>query len=292
MEQQQLKYFVEVAKLEHITHAAQKLHISQPSVSLAIRRLEEELGVSLFDREGRNIKINNYGREFFETAVAALELLEQGQKKLEQMKYTEESHISISAPPWYIFPSLVEQIMEYNPNITITNNDHSDGIVADFAKRSLDFCITTAEVSNSGLRSVDLREEEMVLLVSDTHPLAGRKEIKLSECSHLPFAATSKKTKQYDILLSMCSCAGFKPNIMIEVNNIRDVIRMVEHSTSIVAAVPLPVLTALEKDYLPYIHLTDVDPKLMLRMYWSKDAQDKPTAKWVREKIIEYFSGK
>ena len=290
MERQQLKYFVEVAKLEHITHAAERLHISQPSVSLAIRRLEEELGVSLFTREGRNIKINAYGRQFFETAVAVLDLLDQGQQKLDKMKYDEESHITISAPPWYIFPNLVEQILAHNPNITISNLDHSYETIMDaFSNHTLDFCITMTTIPNSSLQCVELRDEEMGLITSKSNPLAGRKEIKLADCSQLPFASTVKDNKQYDLLVELCRQAGFTPNIMLEVNNVRDIVRMVEHSTSIVAIIPGHILEALDKNEVPFIHITDVDPHLKLRMYWSKISQEKPTAKWIRHKIIDYF---
>ena len=61
MELHQLNCFLEVAKLEHITQAAEQLHITQPALSKVIARLEEDLGVKLFDREGQNIRLNEYG---------------------------------------------------------------------------------------------------------------------------------------------------------------------------------------------------------------------------------------
>ncbi len=290
MERQQIKYFVEVAKLEHITRAAERLHISQPSVSLAIRRLEDELGVPLFKREGRNIKINAYGRQFLETAVAVLDLLDQGQQKLDALKFAEESHINISAPPWYVFPNLIEQIMAHNPNITISSVDHNyESIVEMFSKRTLDFCITTTSINDPSLNSMDLRKEEMVLLVSKDNPIAGRKSIRLSECSRLPFATTFKGSKQYNLLESFCHEAGFVPNVMLEVHNVRDVIRMIDHSGSIAALVPLPVLEARGREDLPYMYITDVDTTLMLRMYWPKATSEKSTARWIRQMILDYF---
>lgn len=62
MELNQLKCFLEVARLEHITQAADQLHITQPALSKVIARLEDDLGVKLFDREGKNIRLNEYGR--------------------------------------------------------------------------------------------------------------------------------------------------------------------------------------------------------------------------------------
>lgn len=65
MEWQQLEYFVTVAKLEHMTRAAEALAISQPALSRSISKLEEELGVPLFDRQGRSIMLNRYGELFY-----------------------------------------------------------------------------------------------------------------------------------------------------------------------------------------------------------------------------------
>ena len=64
MEMLQLKYFVTVARLEHMTKAAEELHIAQPALSKTIARLEEDLGAPLFERQGRQIRLNPYGKAF------------------------------------------------------------------------------------------------------------------------------------------------------------------------------------------------------------------------------------
>ena len=86
MELLQLTYFLELAESEHVTKTAEKLMISQPALSLTIRRLEDELGAALFDRNGRNIRLNENGRLFRTYAEDALRLLQEGKSELSQRK--------------------------------------------------------------------------------------------------------------------------------------------------------------------------------------------------------------
>lgn len=82
MELLQLKYFLEVARLEHMTDAARSLHVTQSSLSKTIGRLEEDLGVLLFDRIGRKLRLNEFGSRFYRRAERALFELEQGKQEI------------------------------------------------------------------------------------------------------------------------------------------------------------------------------------------------------------------
>ncbi len=291
MEKQQLRYFVEVARLEHITKAAEKLHISQPSVSLAIRRLEEEVGVPLFNREGRNIKLNNYGKLFLETATKVLNIIDEGQHKLDTLKFSENNHISISAPPWYIFPSLLEMIMQRFPGVTIGSVDynHSD-VIELFNRHVLDFCISTQKLESDSLNCICLRKEEMVLAVSINNPLAARDTIALAECSKLPFATSFKGVRQQELLVELCQKKGFTPNILLEVHNVRDSISMIEHSDNIVALVPYDLLMArADNSRVHYLRLTDIKTEMELWMYWPKNYPEKAVAHDIRIVMKNYF---
>ena len=85
MELNQLKCFLEVARLEHITQAAEQLHITQPALSKVIARLEDDLGVKLFDREGKNIRLNEYGRVALRYAQRIMYTIGDLQAELEEL---------------------------------------------------------------------------------------------------------------------------------------------------------------------------------------------------------------
>ena len=94
----QLKYFCEIAREEHITRAAKNLNIAQPALSASLNRLEKELGVSLFDRVGRNISLNSCGQAFYQHISPALLLIENGIRAMEDFRTSEKNSLTLVPP--------------------------------------------------------------------------------------------------------------------------------------------------------------------------------------------------
>lgn len=91
MELLQLQYFLAVARLEHMTEAARSLHVTQSSLSKTIQRLEEDLGVPLFDRTGRRLRLNEFGSRFLRRSERALFELNQGKQEMRDLSGLEHS---------------------------------------------------------------------------------------------------------------------------------------------------------------------------------------------------------
>jgi transcriptional regulator, LysR family len=108
----QLKYFLTVARCEHMTRAAEELHIAQPSLSKVISKLEEELGVLLFERVGRQIKLNHFGKAFLNRVERVFLELDNGKRELSDMSINESSYISIAANNIGPFFILLERIFK------------------------------------------------------------------------------------------------------------------------------------------------------------------------------------
>ena len=96
MEINQLRYFRTVAEEEHISRAAEKLNISQPALSTTIRRLENDLGVELFDHVGRTIKLNENGKILLERANRILMLIDDTENILQELARQEKKMISLA----------------------------------------------------------------------------------------------------------------------------------------------------------------------------------------------------
>ena len=110
MELTQLKYFITVAEKEHVTKSAQELHIAQPALTQAIHHLEEELGVPLFYRQGRNIKLTAYGEYFYKKLIPIMQQLNLLPESLKAMAKKEDStiHLNVLAASSLVTEAIIE----------------------------------------------------------------------------------------------------------------------------------------------------------------------------------------
>ena len=107
MELLQLKYFLYLARNEHVSRTAEQLHISQPSLSSTIKRLEQELGVPLFEKKGRNIVLSEYGKIYLNYVESAFALLENGERALRTKKGDDDRHLVLGILSPYIWQDLL-----------------------------------------------------------------------------------------------------------------------------------------------------------------------------------------
>ena len=115
----QLKYFQLLAQVQHVSKTAEMLYISQPSLSSTIKKLEEELDCSLFERSGRNIKLSKYGSIYLDYVNNAFNSLEQGKLKVRRMKNRDESNIVLGMLSPYIWQDMIHEFTEKNAKIAI-----------------------------------------------------------------------------------------------------------------------------------------------------------------------------
>lgn len=122
MELRQIQYFIEVAKREHMTEAAEALHVAQSAVSRQIVNLEAELGIDLFIREGRNIRLTAIGQMFLEKMEHAMDLIEQAQREIEERLDPEKGTVRIGFPSSlaaYLLPTVISAFRKNHPNVKI-----------------------------------------------------------------------------------------------------------------------------------------------------------------------------
>lgn len=157
-----LRYFVTLAKLEHYTKAAELLAITQPSLSHAISSLEKELGVKLFEKEGRNVVLTKCGQAFLEDVTKSLDILDSSINKL-QMTGTGEGRIDIAqlrAVSSLIVPKLVRGFLDEHPNKNIDFRFHnSTGLTMDMIQGLKDpaMMLLFVPTSNRSRRSSSFR---------------------------------------------------------------------------------------------------------------------------------------
>ena len=213
MEIQKLRYFYMVAKLQHVTKAAEEVHISQPSLTQAMHSLEWELGVPLFKKQGRRIALTEFGEYLKKRLDVLLPEFDNLPNEMEQLKSKVNKTVKLNILAASSF--VINAIVGYRKK-------HPD-VIFDFEqndrKYDCDIVITTNGLSTDGSKNYlksCVREEKIYLVVPKDSKYANYESIDLSEVKDESFVMLSNSRLFGVICSKYCSIAGFTPKILFE----------------------------------------------------------------------------
>src|SRR3954451_10693500 len=210
----ELRWFVAVAERGRVTRAAEELHISQPALSRALARMQRGLGVNLFDRSGRNLRLNRYGELYLEHARRALAELDSGQRAIEDMAGGERGLISLGFAPTlstWLVPALVSAFRNEHPGPRFQLHQDAVGPLVDSLRDGGVDLLITPRPAAPGLGWRALGSERLQLAVPRGHRLAGRKRVRLSEAAGERFVMLKHAFDFRDLVEDLCRRAGFEP---------------------------------------------------------------------------------
>ena len=221
MELSQLAYFRAVARTEHFTRAAEELHITQPSLSKAIANLEGELGVPLFDREGKRVRLNPYGAAFLERVEQILSLTDEAVFFIRDMKEGERGHVRIGSSFPITPPSPVYyyqySFFQAHPQVALSLSVRAGGQIESLLEqRELDFGISLCPASRAGITSRPLYTDKLGIIVGPGHPLASARSAPLESLAGEAFLCNSSAPDPNDSARYLCAQAGYEPKILYE----------------------------------------------------------------------------
>lgn len=181
MELRQLRYFVAVAEREHISEAAESLHVAQSAVSRQISNLETELGTELFERIGRNVKLTPIGKVFLEHALIALEAIDFAAKQVEEYLDPEQGTIKIGFPTSlasFLLPTVISAFKKEHPNVSFHLRQGSYRYLINAVKnRELNLVfLGPVPKKDEIIDTKILFTEKISALLPATHPLATKKK--------------------------------------------------------------------------------------------------------------------
>ena len=288
---QQLQYFVTVAELEHMTKAAQQLHISQPALTASIQRLEAELEAKLFAQTGRNITLTDCGKAFLPCAVSAIESIETGQKKIADVRKKKQGIVRLVTPPIASYPGLLNKLLSQCPNLIMSNEKDAPELIRSKLKNnSIDLCISAMLFESDDIEYCVLSNEKLMLLIPKSNPLSKQSSVSFPDLKDQDFSAFPATSGPFQQMLKYCSNAGFSPNVKFTGERLADVMNSVYYCNTVAV-----MTTETKTDYSDNIHpeLTWVpidgeDCFLQRRLYWRKN-EDRTAILTAREMIIEYF---
>lgn len=233
MELRALHYFVVTAEELNITHAAERLCMTQPPLSFQIKALEEELGVPLFIRGKRRLTLTDEGAAFLKRAKQMLELAEKAKSEVLEMKSGVSGTINmalIEARAPYLAARLVKGFREEYPQVRYNMWTGSNDDVIERIERGLaDIAIIAAPFDGVGLDSISVGWEPWVAIMSSSNPLAQKKgsTVSLEEIADYPLIVPSRKSR-IQAIQSWFEQTGREPNIICEMANNGEAVALAE----------------------------------------------------------------
>ena len=194
-----LEYFCTIAKFGSITNAARSLNISQSSLSQTVAMLEQQLGVSLFDRAAKGVRLTKEGETLYEYVARSYEQLEIGEKRLRQMRDLEAGEIRIGASDmtlqYFLLPYL-EQFHEAYPQIkVIVTNAPTPETLSFLEEGRIDFgAVSTPFEPGERIRAVPVRELEDIFVAGRKFIAYKNRMMDLQQLEQLPMIFLEKNT--------------------------------------------------------------------------------------------------
>ncbi|KYG90485.1 LysR family transcriptional regulator [Metasolibacillus sp. FSL H7-0170] len=221
MELRQLRYFVAVAEREHISEAAEHLHVAQSAVSRQIANLEEELGTPLFERIGRNVKLTPVGKIFLEHSITALEAIDFATKQVEEYLDPKKGVIKVGFPTSlasYVLPTVISAFKREYPDVAFQLRQGSYKYLIEAVKnRELNLALLgPIPPKDESLNVNVLFSENMYALLPLSHPLTKNETINLIDLRNDDFVMFPEGYILHKVVMDACRSLGFAPNITSE----------------------------------------------------------------------------
>ncbi|BAK98790.1 LysR family transcriptional regulator [Oscillibacter valericigenes Sjm18-20] len=287
MNLKQLQYFQTIAELEHYTRAAEKLYVSQSTLSHAIQELETELNVKLFTRNGRNVKLTKYGKLFLPYVQKTLESLETGISTLQEYINPNSGTVTLSGFPSLaqFLPDLIVRYLSETNRVGVRFQFSQDSfyVIQDhLLSGKMDLAFATW-IEDPRVEHVKLGTHPLVLLVPYTHRLARRESVSLKELDQEPFIDFDSTSQLHYQNREMFESLNIHPNILVETP--QDIVMY-----GLVAANHGVAITPYPLGGAPYnIKILPISDNILQRdlyLMWCKDRYIPPAAEYFRDFII------
>ncbi|MGW3264594.1 LysR family transcriptional regulator [Streptomyces sp. NPDC001056] len=215
-----LAYFAGVARNEHVTRAAQEMNVPQSTLSRAMARLEQDLGVELFARRGRTLVLTTAGRTFLASVERALGEVERAAEEVRADADPATGKVAfgfLHTMGAETVPGLLHAFRAEHPRIRFSLvQNYGEAMLEGMRAGRLDLCLTSPVPDAPDLVARRLDEQKLRLVVPADHPLAGRRRIRLAEAAEENFVTLEPGYGLRRITDALCREAGFTPRIAFE----------------------------------------------------------------------------
>jgi LysR family transcriptional regulator, hydrogen peroxide-inducible genes activator len=273
MEMHQLRYVVAVARARNFSRAAEQCHVSQPSLSQQIQKLEEELGERLFDRMKREAKLTAHGEAFLPRALRILEEVDLARREASDARSLLRGRVIVGVLPTiapYLLPAVLGDFAKRFPSVEIVVQEETTAQLLKLMNAcEIDFAVASRPIQDRRIEVKDLFTEELRLALPPRHSLTRKRTVRLADLEKEPFIVMKEGHCLGDQVLNVCERRDLKPTISFRTAQL-ETIQALVHAGVGISLVPEMAARKKRAGLPEYRSLASPKPERKIVAIWPK----------------------
>jgi DNA-binding transcriptional LysR family regulator len=249
-----------------------------------------DLGVPLFERQGRSVKLNRYGKMFIKKVNQALATIKEGQQELEEALNPETGNIALAFLHTLgsdLVPELIGEYRAQHPAVTFQLfQNTAEMIMEQLVVGEMDLCLTTVDKVLPGIRWVELFSEEVFVIVPKSHKLAKEDQVALKDLANESFIGFKEGVGMRTITNNLCQQAGFSPNLTFEGQEVGTVTGLVSAGLGVSI---IPKRRGIDQYEVKFLPIIDVNGSRTIGIAWKEGDFTPKVVEQFRDYVLEHF---
>ena len=270
MRESDYEWYVTLAELQHVTAAAEQLHIAQPTLTRMLSRLEQRLGVALFDRRGKRLALNAYGRIFYEHARRAQLELDSARRAIDDLTNPTVSEIRLGFLSSFgskVVPHLIAGFTAASPRVAFTLQEGAAESIGDLVESGcVDIGVVSPRPKKPTLAWRSLFRQRLGVAVPRGHRLASAAAVSMTDLSSERFVTMHPGFGMRRLLDELCAAAQLQPRIVLESANLTTAAGLVAAGLGISL---VPIDGSEDAPGVSILRLADSDAYRAVGMIWN-----------------------
>ena len=271
MEIHQLRYILALAQERNFGRAAKRIHITQPTLSQQIKKLEKELGASLFERSSHGVRLTEAGEKFLPHAIAIMDRIEKSVHDVQEQTGEIRGRLRVATIPTigpYLLPLVLGRIKKLAPKLTLELYEETTSVLLEHLKEGrLDLGVLSLPVSDPGIVSRSLGSEDFFLAVSKNHPLAAKKKVTLRDLKKEKLLILQEGHCFSDQSLDYCKRSREDAQVIFQGSSLASVMKLAQTGEGITLVPKIAVETQIYPK-LRFLPFSSPKPKRELGIVW------------------------
>jgi len=286
----QLQYFLAVAESLHFSKAAEALFVTQPTLSHQLAELEAQIGMPLFDRAGKNVRLTQAGEVFREYAKRSIDAIEAGCTALSELEGLQRGDLRIGVTQSFIrrlMPPIIGEFRRRHPAIRLHVQDMTaQQIERQLAEGALDLGIAFAPSLLEETELEPILQDRLLLVLRRDHPLAARQEVRMADLAGTPLVLLSRDYTTRQIIDAYFDQVGVKPEVACETNTI-DLMIGLAKTTDLASIMPESAISRARE--IAVLTIVDPAPVRTSALLWPRHKYRSMAARAFADIVRERF---